>query len=122
MTRRRREQMSRGFYLALVDHDRRIFNLLGPVFDDDAWNDRIAELQRLGRNVNCSSAPFDRPAEEIIAAYASQTGYTHSTVLITDATPGPATYHALCQTMRTPLTGIGSCKSCAKVRAGPKMG
>ena len=64
-------------YLVLVlDHDRKCFNIFGPVMDDRAITDAVWQLQQTGRRVNCSTGPADRSIELVAQEYAQQTGYT----------------------------------------------
>ena len=70
------------FYLVLVDHDNKVFNVVGPMSDDTDWNKDIAELQRTGRKTNCFSVPGSELLNNIINSCSRQTGYNFSQKLI----------------------------------------
>ena len=57
-----RQRRIKPFYLVLVDHDSKMFNVIGPIVDDTKWNNKIVELQYTGRNINC----FDVPGSESV--------------------------------------------------------
>ena len=63
------------FYLFLVDDDRKIFNVIGPISDDRAWLDRGAEVQKSGRNVRCFTAPAHQSKHIAASEYAAQIHY-----------------------------------------------
>jgi hypothetical protein len=73
---------NRTFFLVLLDDDKKVFNVVGPMTDDTAWNKKVVELQTLGRRVRCISTSADRSVQAIAALYSRQTGFTHSTSLI----------------------------------------
>ncbi len=75
---------TRAFFLILVDHDKRVFNVVGPISDDTDWTHRIDELQKVGRNVNCFSSSDNKSIDDIIDSYSEQTGYTFSHDSIAD--------------------------------------
>ena len=70
------------FYLFLVDDDRKIFNVIGPISDDRVWIDRCAEAQRSGRTVRCFSAPAQQPEHVVASQYVRQLGYQHVQQLV----------------------------------------
>lgn len=43
------------FHLVIVDDDNKVFNVEGPMIDDDPWNWKIVELQKKSRKVRCFS-------------------------------------------------------------------
>lgn len=77
-----RQRRVEAFYLVLVDHDNKVFNIVGPMSDDTDWNKSISELQHASRKVNCFSVPSDKLLDDIIHSYSGQTGYTFSRELI----------------------------------------
>jgi hypothetical protein len=83
-TRSSTRNMNREFFLVLADEDRKIFNVVGPMVDDDAWNAKIVELQDSGRNVRCFSTGVHRSVEQIAALYSNQSGFAYSDQLITE--------------------------------------
>lgn len=80
MLRRERPDL---FYLILVDHDNKVFNIIGPISDDTNWNKKISELQHTGREVNCFSVPSSELFDNIKNSYSRDTGYNFSRELIT---------------------------------------
>jgi hypothetical protein len=48
------------FYLVIVDHDKGVFAVEGPMADDTLWTDAVCRAQEEGRNVRCSSTTSDR--------------------------------------------------------------
>jgi hypothetical protein len=72
------------FFLVLVDEDRKLFNIVGPMTDDTAWGRKIVELQESGKNVRCFALAADRSVDEIVALYSRQTGYKYTKTLITE--------------------------------------
>jgi hypothetical protein len=85
MRSRRERSGSRMFLLVLVDEDQKLFNVLGPITDDDEWNAKIVDLQKSGRNARCFSSGVERSVEELAALYSRQTGFAYSNILITEA-------------------------------------
>lgn len=83
MARKRRIE---PFYLVLVDHDKKMFNVIGPIIDDSDWNKKIVELQQKGRKTNCFSVPGSESLKNIISSYSRQTGYDFSHELISSST------------------------------------
>ena len=47
------------FYLVALDHDRNLFNVIGPMTDDCDWQAGIAKSQEAGRNIQYVSIPVD---------------------------------------------------------------
>ena len=70
------------FFLILVDEEKKVFNVVGPMMDDAEWNRRIVALQDAGRRVRCCTAEAGRSREEVVELYARQTGYKYSGIPI----------------------------------------
>jgi hypothetical protein len=49
------------FYLVVIDDDRKLFNVIGPMVDDTSWTNRVARAQDEGLNVRCQSSPSAPP-------------------------------------------------------------
>jgi len=77
-----RQRKIEPFYLVLVDHDSKMFNVIGPIVDDTKWNNKIVELQHTGRNINCFDVPGSESVNDTINSYSRQTGYSFSQELI----------------------------------------
>jgi hypothetical protein len=81
MTRNRK---AKPFYLIIIDEDRRVFNVVGPLHDDEEWNSRVVEMQNKGRKVRCFSR-HEPSSRDLIIAETSQGGpYKYSDRLIID--------------------------------------
>lgn len=72
----RRRQIE-PFLLVITDRDRGLFNVIGPMIDDTAWNDRVCEAQRQGRQVNCD-VPRQNSKETVIALMKRQLGLEYT--------------------------------------------
>jgi hypothetical protein len=80
------------FLLVVVDEDKKVFNIVGPITDDTEWNVKIVELQKSGRNVRCFSSTPERSVAELSKLYSGQTGFTYSETLITNLPPRSDSY------------------------------
>ena len=65
----------KSFLLVIVDHDRNIFNVVGPMDHDDPWNKRVVECREGIRDVKCFVAPDGSTKESISVQYSQQMGY-----------------------------------------------
>jgi len=72
------------FFLILVNHDIRIFNVVGPISDDADWTNKIREIQRAGKNINSFTCSSTKSFDGIVNSYSKQTNYTFSRFLIID--------------------------------------
>lgn len=107
MGRSKSSSTRREFFLVLVDEDRRIFNIVGPIADDDAWSAKIVELQNSGRKVRCFATGVERSVEQIALLYSNQTGFTYSINLIAEPSQLSTTdIRDRCQPTRVVPTGI----------------
>lgn len=79
-----RRRKVKPFLLMLVDHDKKIFNIIGPVTSDTDWTFKIVELQETGRNVSCHVCRSTVSIDDIARSYSEQTGYRFSLTLIAD--------------------------------------
>ena len=77
-----RKRKIEPFYLIMVDHDKKMYNVIGPISDDSDWNKKIVELQNKNRKVNCFSVSGSKSFENIISSYSEQTSYVFSQQLI----------------------------------------
>lgn len=70
------------FLLVIVDDDRRVFSVVGPMSDDTDWNKRVCDAQDRGRGVRCYTPGRSQTREQAISA-AEQMGlkYTSDVVL-----------------------------------------
>ena len=67
-----------GFYLIIIDRDASVFNIEGPMKDDEKWNEKVYALQQKGRNVNCSAANSAYTFEQLKSETSMRTGFTYS--------------------------------------------
>ena len=65
----------RSFMFVVVDHDRRLFNVYGPISSDQYWVRRIVECQEAGRDVRCFTAREGATKEDIVSEYGAQMKY-----------------------------------------------
>lgn len=74
------------FYLVLIDREKKIFNIVGPMVDDRDWNKRITQTQSQGRNVGCFTWENRTDSkDQIIVGYKKQySEYQFSDTLITN--------------------------------------
>jgi hypothetical protein len=71
-------------YLFVVDNDKELFNILGPLADDRPWMERAYAAQREGRSVRTFTADTGLGTLENLAAdYTRRTklSYTQSPLL-----------------------------------------
>ena len=71
------------FYLIIGDHDRKLFNVIGPMTNDTHLTSEVYKAQQTGRNIYCTSAK-GTTKEAAIEKYQSQFGYTYTEALLTD--------------------------------------
>lgn len=64
----------RSFWYLIKDHDNKIFDILGPISNDDSYNVVISDVQRKGFNVNAESLDLSK-AESEICIYMENRGY-----------------------------------------------
>ena len=65
-----------GHLLYIVDYDKQIFNIIGPLKDDTLWNKKVIEAQKAGRDVRCFSGPDNEDREYGAREYSKQMGFT----------------------------------------------
>lgn len=70
------------FYLIIIDEDSHVFNVVGPLPNDEEWNKKIVEMQKRGRNVRCFSHPGIYSRHSIITEVSQSRGYQFSERLI----------------------------------------
>lgn len=72
--------MARGiepFFLVIVDDDRHLFSVEGPMSDDTGWINRVTEAQERGRRVRCYDAGRGQTRGQV-AAEAKNMGFTET--------------------------------------------
>lgn len=79
-----RPRKLRSFFLVVVDEDKKVFNVVGPITDDRGWNKRIVDAQKQGRNVGCFTWPTIDSVQNILDSYSEQTGYRFSDMSVID--------------------------------------
>lgn len=67
----------KNFLLVVVDHDRGIFNVVGPINDDNPINKSVVECKKGGREVNCFTVPEGHSKESTATQYSQQMGYKY---------------------------------------------
>lgn len=48
------------FLLVVVDDDKKVFSVEGPMTNDTSWNENICSAQKSGRNVRCFSSKSNK--------------------------------------------------------------
>ena len=67
------------FYIAVLEHEKKLYNIIGPLTDDTDLTNRVAEVARAGRQVNCHTLSHDRTMPELVADIeGSFAGYSYS--------------------------------------------
>lgn len=79
-----RQRRAQPFLKIIVDHDNKVFNIVGPITDDTDWIKKIVELQKAGRDARCFTSHSIESIGNVADSYSKQTGDTFSHVLITD--------------------------------------
>lgn len=76
----------REFYLFLVDRDKKIFSIEGPMMDDTNWINRVAEIQQSGRDVHFFYENYkgNEIKQKLANSYSKQVGYRYSDRAIFD--------------------------------------
>jgi len=54
------------FYLVIVDDDRHLFSVEGPMSDDTGWINRIDKAQERGRPVRCYDAGRGQTRDQVV--------------------------------------------------------
>jgi len=65
------------FLLVIVDDDRHVFSVPGPMTDDTAWNKRVSDDQDRGRQIRCYTPGRSETRDQVISA-AEEMGLTHA--------------------------------------------
>jgi|WetSurMetagenome_2_1015567.scaffolds.fasta_scaffold1886663_2 hypothetical protein len=73
-----KRKMDKHFWIIIVDHDNKTFNVRGPSYDDTYETNRTVDLQNDGRHINCISCPDNQTKEAVISKYRQQIGYAYS--------------------------------------------
>lgn len=62
----------------ILDEDRRLFSLTGPVVDDTEWTSRVIRQRNSGRNVKLCEAPKGLTRDELMAHTREWSGYIYT--------------------------------------------
>jgi hypothetical protein len=63
------------FFLCVVDSDRKIFSIEGPMVNDEPWNEAVVKAQSSGRAVHCFSLPGEADRMALEKSHAAQTSF-----------------------------------------------
>jgi hypothetical protein len=66
------------FFLVIVDDDRQLFGVVGPISDDTSWNNRVWNAQQRGRHVRCFTPGTSKTREQVIADAQRELRLTYS--------------------------------------------
>lgn len=69
--------------MVVVDEDRKVFNILGPMTDDTDLNHKVCICQESGRSVRCFSEDAQQSREKIIESIKAQFRYKYTNETIT---------------------------------------
>jgi hypothetical protein len=53
------------FFLIVIDEDRKLFTVEGPVADDQTWNSAVVAAQQAGRRIRCCNIGSTSRADAI---------------------------------------------------------
>ena len=70
------------FYLVIVDDDRNLFSVHGPMFDDTGWNSRVCQAQERGRRVRCYTLGSGQTRDQVVNG-AKDLGLTETSETLT---------------------------------------
>jgi hypothetical protein len=65
------------FLLVVVDDDRHVFSVAGPMTDDTAWNKCVSDAQDRGRRIRCYTPGRSETRDQVIRA-AEEMGLTRT--------------------------------------------
>jgi hypothetical protein len=54
------------FYLVIVDDDRHLFSVQGPMSDDTSWNNRVYQAQERGRPIRCYTPGRGQTRDQVV--------------------------------------------------------
>ena len=63
-----------AFLMIVIDRDKRVFNVLGPMTDDRVIGQAVCDAQDAGRQVNCHTIK-DKSRESLIESYGRDSGF-----------------------------------------------
>lgn len=72
------------FLVVVVDHDRHLFNVYGPMNSDREWNHRLVPCRCTGRDVRCFTAREGATRDQIAREYAFQARYELAETCVLD--------------------------------------
>jgi hypothetical protein len=110
----------------VIDEDCHVFNVVGPLQSDREWNEKIVEMQGLGRNVRCYARHTPCSRDSIIAEISKSSTYRFSEHLILEEPEDmPAEYEGSLpayakNTDRKRVVQIMCKSTCGSVRWGVK--
>ncbi|HPG40232.1 MAG TPA: hypothetical protein PLP19_14720 [bacterium] len=67
-----------NFLLFIIDDDKKLFSIIGPMADDRYWTHKIHELIQSGRNVRCMSSENYDSINIEASKFSQISGYTYS--------------------------------------------
>jgi len=66
---------SKPFRMYIIDHDNKIFNIIGPMKRDSSFNKWVVLLRKEGRDVSCCSIHSKSPILALVRKYKKQSGF-----------------------------------------------
>jgi hypothetical protein len=59
------DNKNKEFYLVITDKELKLFNVVGPINDDNEWINKVNEHQDKNKKINCHSMKTKPNIEEI---------------------------------------------------------
>lgn len=70
------------FLLVLVDHDKKVFSVEGPMYDEKPWSDALVAAQEEGRSVTCFKPSPRATREMIVKSMKTEFGYRETRLVL----------------------------------------
>lgn len=74
-----RKKTIEPFHLIITDHDKGVFNIVGPMVDDTEWNKGVCQCQASGRHVNCQTGNQALTKEQLVSEVTKRLGLKYET-------------------------------------------
>ena len=71
-----------SFLLVLVDHDKKVFSIEGPMEDDKLWADALAAAQEKGRSVTFFKSSQRASREMVVESVKTEFGYRETKLVL----------------------------------------
>jgi hypothetical protein len=82
LSRRGKGQEMQSFLLVLVDHDKKVFSIEGPMDDDKLWADALVAAQERGRSVTFFRPSQRASREMVVESVKTEIGYRQTRLVL----------------------------------------